>query len=65
MYRPTPGQINTTEMDTKKMYQEFGQEQVQVGERAIITKLKCKKHAWQSTKRKSVQRGFISAGKQT
>ena len=59
MYRPPPGQINTTEMDIKKMYrlnQVFGQEQVQVGERAMITQLKRKKHAWQSRKEKRTVR---------
>lgn len=59
VYRPPPGQINTTEMDIKKMYrlnQVFGQEQVQVGERAMITQLKRKKHAWQSRKEKRTVR---------
>ena len=55
MYRPHPDQINTTEMDIKKLYrlnQVFGQEQVQVGERGMITQLKHKKHVWQSRKEK-------------
>ena len=60
MYRPPPGQINTTEMDIKKMYRLnhiFGQEQQgPVGERSMISQLRKKKQAWQSRKEKRAVR---------